>query len=206
MPCVGLWWGWLAKPSPAPSPSSSDDEGDILARRSRWRCQVKLTTARLAWLSRLATGGPAHRARGRVGYDCMQLGLTEWNWVEASSGEPVSVDDARKLHKDRFWDHIKTDGERITGFGLEVLRRAVRASLTTATQNLIEHQSHVHEENSPLPPPTAPPGERSPTVRGGRCGKAQTQDGTHRQCLGEANEGEGSALRFAIPEYASVLR
>lgn len=167
---------------------------------------MKLTPGRLAWLSKLAREGPAHRARTRVGYDCMQGDLTEWNLVLVSTGEPIAQDIGRRMYPDNFWEMVRTDGERITGYGLEVLRRAAVPAITSASLRLLEQQPNVHEEDASLPPPPTPPRERTTTVRDGCCLKAQAEDGPHRQRLVEANEREGITIRFPPSQHTIFVR
>ena len=61
-------------------------------QRQRGAVVVNISSGRRAWLEKLAREGIAHRPKGRVGYDCMRAGLTEWAWL-SSSGEIFSTDE-----------------------------------------------------------------------------------------------------------------
>lgn len=43
-----------------------------------YRIKPNMTPGRLAWLLRLRDDGPQPRPRGRVGFDCLELGWSEW--------------------------------------------------------------------------------------------------------------------------------
>ena len=83
-----------------------------------------LTPARRKWLEQLRDNGPGHRSRGPVGYCCMQLRWTEWDF--RFEGEPISEAAAKERFGDRWWDAVAARGmgERITPEGLEVLKQA----------------------------------------------------------------------------------
>jgi hypothetical protein len=78
------------------------------------------TTRELEWLHRLSIG-PAHRAGGRrIGFNCMQYGWTEWNFVDRH-GVPISMLEAKKRWGDTWFGHVTSDGERLTDTGRHVL-------------------------------------------------------------------------------------
>jgi hypothetical protein len=82
-----------------------------------------LSPGRRAWLEKLARDGKASRPRGNVGYDCMQLGWTEWavmtadgavmGWAEAGAKYPGA------------WRSSPMVGEMLTDEGRRVLLRAM---------------------------------------------------------------------------------
>lgn len=80
----------------------------------------ELTSARLAWLRKLANG-PAERPRSRVGYDCMRLGWAEWNTVD-DKGANIPCPAPGE------WRGVVVHGERLTENGRQVLRQAGYAS------------------------------------------------------------------------------
>lgn len=84
-----------------------------------------LTAKRRVWLERLRDQGPAERGRSRVGYDCMHLGWTEWNYTDPTTGEPLTVTTARARYGDSWWKVVGSGGgqlpERITAEGREIL-------------------------------------------------------------------------------------
>jgi hypothetical protein len=83
-----------------------------------------LTPARRAWLERLRDHGPAHRGGSRVGYDCMNLGWTTWNYTDPTTGEPLTSDEARARYGKEWWGVVGGSGllaERITATGRAVL-------------------------------------------------------------------------------------
>lgn len=49
----------------------------------------KMTPGLRAWLTRLATDGPAHRARGNIGRRAMIAGWTDWLMIYKPTGEQV---------------------------------------------------------------------------------------------------------------------
>ena len=72
----------------------------------------KLTHKRLAWLQILEMG-PGHR-NSNVGFYCMTAGWTEWNYVDAKTGEHLTSEAAAAL---RYDERVRTDGERLTPKG-----------------------------------------------------------------------------------------
>ena len=77
---------------------------------------VRLTDKRRAWLRRLLIG-PANRPRGRVGYDCMRLKWTEWDY-RTRDGVPIGFEDAKRIYGvEHVWEHIGSEGERLTEIG-----------------------------------------------------------------------------------------
>lgn len=81
---------------------------------------ISLSPGRRRWLERLANEGPANRARGAVGYDCMHAGWTEWNYTV--HGQPISVAEAKERLGDRWFDQVVCLGERITDAGRAALK------------------------------------------------------------------------------------
>jgi hypothetical protein len=79
-----------------------------------------MTASRFEWLKRLQTGS-ASRSKSRVGYDCMVLGWTEWNYVN-TDGEAMTGDEAFKRYGDQWWNRVKIKGERLTDAGREALK------------------------------------------------------------------------------------
>jgi len=84
--------------------------------------QPTMTPGRIAWLEKLSQG-PAKRGRSVVGYQVMQLGWTEWHYVDRATGMPISEDEARENNGARGWDCVRNDGERLTQLGWTVLRQ-----------------------------------------------------------------------------------
>lgn len=78
---------------------------------------VRLTPKRRAWLQRLLIA-PANRPRGRVGFDCMRLKFTEWDY-RTRDGRPIGFEEAKKIYGDSVWEHIKNSNgaERLTELG-----------------------------------------------------------------------------------------
>jgi hypothetical protein len=83
--------------------------------------QPTMTEARARWLEELSRG-PAQRRRGPVGYQCMQLKWVEWNYLDRDTGATVTEDEARASWGDRWWQHCRVGGERLTQLGWQVLR------------------------------------------------------------------------------------
>lgn len=82
----------------------------------------RLTAGRRRWLETLLLG-PANRPPSVVGYHCMTLGWTDWNWVVKQTGEPISLPAAQERWPDgEHHRHITTNGEIITKDGREALR------------------------------------------------------------------------------------
>jgi hypothetical protein len=82
---------------------------------------LNMTLKRLQWL-RLLDVKPSNPRKTRTGYDCMAAGLTEWNYVNAK-GEHMTAAEAKERYGDRYWDHVRIEGERLTKLGHEVLLR-----------------------------------------------------------------------------------
>jgi hypothetical protein len=80
-----------------------------------------MTANRFKWLKRLEIG-PANRGHSRVGYDCMQLGWTEWNYVNAG-GEAMTGVEARARYGEQWWNAVQIAGERLTDAGREALKK-----------------------------------------------------------------------------------
>lgn len=75
----------------------------------------------LQWLHLLEVRPGSNRSRNRIGYICMQRGWTEWNWIDRH-GEAITLDKAEQLWgKPGLWEHITSNGERITDVGMGVL-------------------------------------------------------------------------------------
>lgn len=81
-----------------------------------------MTAARRLWLETL-THGPARRPKSRVGFDCMQLGWTEWNYLRPD-GMPISEQEARTEFGQDWFHVVKLPdfAERITEAGRAALR------------------------------------------------------------------------------------
>lgn len=56
-----------------------------------------LTPARLSWLKQLRDVGPAKRRKGRVAFDCMRLGWTEWVDLPKDPRERITPSGEAKL-------------------------------------------------------------------------------------------------------------
>ena len=84
---------------------------------------MKLTKNRHAWLKLLATGERPSRNRSNVGFSCMRAGWSEWNY-RSTDGEEMTGDEARARYGDRWWDHVRIHGERLTEAGRLVLDEA----------------------------------------------------------------------------------
>lgn len=80
-----------------------------------------MTPKRMAWLISLIEKGPRPRGKGRTGYDCMQLGWTEWDFKR--DGKPISSEEAWEAMRAGIHD-FTMDGERITAAGKKALRGA----------------------------------------------------------------------------------
>jgi hypothetical protein len=81
-----------------------------------------MTASRIEWLKRVEIGLPINRSRGRTGYDCMVLGWTEWNYVNAG-GEAMTGDEAFKRYGEQWSNRVKIAGERLTDAGREALKK-----------------------------------------------------------------------------------
>ena len=76
------------------------------------------------WLERLARDGIGQRPRGRVGYDCMHAGLTQWVYRDRVSGEVVGEDALEAEYGQRCnipWERYEMVGEMLTPAGREAL-------------------------------------------------------------------------------------
>lgn len=77
---------------------------------------VRLTDKRRAWLQQLLVG-PASRPAGRVGFDCMQLKWTEWDY-RTRDGVPIGFEEAKRVYGiEHVWEHISSRAERLTAIG-----------------------------------------------------------------------------------------
>lgn len=84
-----------------------------------------LTRKRRAWLETLRDGGPQRRPKGRVGFDCMNLGWTEWNHCRAEPPfEPLNLVAAKAEFGGDWFLKTLIVGERITPAGMLVLAEA----------------------------------------------------------------------------------
>ena len=85
---------------------------------------MNLTPGRRAWLERLAHEGIGRRPRGRVGYDCMRAGWTEWACRDRETGEIVGTDAlvARYAARGVPWNRYEMVGEMLTAAGREAIR------------------------------------------------------------------------------------
>lgn len=79
-----------------------------------------LTPKRIAWLKHLEAHPGSSRPRGRIGYDCMKAGLTEWTC--RVDGEIITESEARRRFGDQIW-------KQIAGFTGETLTEAGRKAL-----------------------------------------------------------------------------
>ncbi|KFC62728.1 hypothetical protein FF80_03295 [Devosia sp. LC5] len=80
----------------------------------------RMTPGRLAWLTLLRDHGPHVRGRGTVGYQCMRLGWTEWDF-RRPDGAPITAEQAHAEYGDGWWGHVSNVGERITDAGRSAL-------------------------------------------------------------------------------------
>jgi hypothetical protein len=81
-----------------------------------------LSDKMLAWLRLLEVKPGSVRSRNNIGYRCMQRGLTEWNWLDYL-GNPISLDEAtERFGFQHRWSHIRSEGERLTERGRELLK------------------------------------------------------------------------------------
>lgn len=96
-------------------------------RNGNYRIKPTLSPGRRAWLERLVVS-PAKRGRGRVGYDCMQLGWAEWDYRRADTGMPISQEMARLEFGDQWFHCVRNpdDLERITAAGRAALRESMK--------------------------------------------------------------------------------
>jgi len=83
-----------------------------------------MTKPRKAWLEHLLAHGPAKRRKSPVGFNCMQLGWTEWNY-SLPDGTPVTKADAKERFGEKWFDNVTTNfEERITEAGRAALQAA----------------------------------------------------------------------------------
>jgi len=80
-----------------------------------------MTDKRKKWLATLVEEGPKNRWKSRTGYDCMQLGWTEWDYRR--DGKPISAEEALEASRAGMID-FTMDAERITPLGLAALKEA----------------------------------------------------------------------------------
>jgi hypothetical protein len=80
----------------------------------------RMTAKRFAWLKLLEIVS-AIRSRSRVGYDCMQLGWTEWNYVNTEC-EAMTGPEAKERYGEQWWNRVQIKGERLTDAGREALK------------------------------------------------------------------------------------
>jgi hypothetical protein len=103
---------------------------------------MKLSPGRLRWLETLERELIARRGRGRIGYDCMHDGLTEWAILVPAGCSPIFPDDRIITSTEERlkvaqgilrWGMTKNLGETLTLKGRLALRdhRAANASGTT---------------------------------------------------------------------------
>lgn len=77
---------------------------------------IRLTPKRLAWLRQLRDRGPLEHGSTSIGYYCMRAGWTEWDYITAE-GEHLNAAEARARFGDRYWDHVRIGGARLTEVG-----------------------------------------------------------------------------------------
>jgi len=87
-------------------------------RQMSYTIHPRMTAARRAWLERLRDDGPAERGKSRTGFDCMQLGWTEWDY--RVDGKPITADEAREQSRAGMINYTILK-ERITEAGLRAL-------------------------------------------------------------------------------------
>jgi hypothetical protein len=81
------------------------------------------TPKMLQWLHLLEVKPGSHRSGNRIGFICMTRGWTEWDYRDRHD-EPISLAQAEALWgKPGLWDHIRSDGERITDAGRAILNQ-----------------------------------------------------------------------------------
>ena len=92
---------------------------------------MNLTPGRRAWLERLAREGVAKRTRGRVGFDCMRAGLTQWAYRDRVSGDFVAEDAllAKYCAGGVPWDCYEMVGEKLTYAGRKVVQPSLLRQL-----------------------------------------------------------------------------
>lgn len=91
----------------------------------------RMTPARLRWLETLEVG-PAKRTSS-VGYHCMVLGWTEWDYRDPETGMPASIAELQERYGAKWtdsaaWWELR---ERLTDAGRAALNEARRAALST---------------------------------------------------------------------------
>lgn len=85
----------------------------------------RLSPGRRKWLERLDQHGPAKRTRGTVGYHCMVLKWTEWNYVDPRTDQLIAPSVAVKMMREGWRVSEINPGnlERITDWGRAVLAK-----------------------------------------------------------------------------------
>jgi hypothetical protein len=78
-----------------------------------------VTYLRLQWL-RLVEMKPGAVSHNRVGFDCKKLGWTEWNY-RTRHGDNITQEEAKATYGERFWEHVRVHGERLTDAGRRVI-------------------------------------------------------------------------------------
>lgn len=69
-----------------------------MTRKRRRVLRPRATTGRLEWLRAVANDATAKRQRGSVGYDCMQLGWTQWRYdADGNIGGEELTDTGRAI-------------------------------------------------------------------------------------------------------------
>jgi len=83
-----------------------------------------MTPARKAWLEHLRDHGPAKRGKSPVGFNCMRLGWTEWNY-SLPGGTPITPELAKECFGSYWFDSVTNNfEERITPAGRAALELA----------------------------------------------------------------------------------
>lgn len=90
---------------------------------------LNLSPGRVAWLVRLRDGGAVARGgQGRVAFDCMRAGLTEWEWVDREGRLYGTSDVEARFETPGAWHFAREAGweitqrERITETGRQALK------------------------------------------------------------------------------------
>ena len=78
------------------------------------------TTRQLEWLTLLSLKPGSVRQKSRVAYDCMQKGWTQWNY-RARDGAMLTQEEAQERFGERYWEHVRVHGERLTEAGKAAL-------------------------------------------------------------------------------------
>jgi hypothetical protein len=80
-----------------------------------------VTALRLEWLKLVAVK-PGSVSHNQVGYACRKLGWTDWNY-RTRNGEFIDEAEARKRFGDRYWQHVRIAGERLTEAGRRIIEQ-----------------------------------------------------------------------------------